>query len=146
MDFPNNPVSRWLIKKVLKKADAITATSNLLKRVCIDLLPASETKVQVIPFGVTVPRAPSEMPPSDTIKICFVKGHYKKYGPDILLKAMVLAKNKITNISLSIAGEGDMTPKLKRMVSELNLDDHVNFTGFVDNREIYNFIQQVTFL
>lgn len=142
IDFPSNPVKRYLIRKVLRNADHITATSQLLKDTVVKLLPGSDSKVTVIPFGVNIPDSVAEFPDSPPVKLCFIKVHYKKYGPDILLRAMAAVAKEIPDIKLSIAGYGEMTQSLKQMAQDLHLEKNVEFVGFIDNREIYPFIQK----
>ncbi len=141
IDFPSNWFKRTLIRKILTGADHITATSQLLKRVSEKLAPAISNRISVIPFGVRVLGSFRPLPPPTPPRLCFIKVHYRKYGPDILLKAMTRVKQVIPNIELSIAGEGELTPILRKMAADLNLSENVRFVGFIDNREIYDFIQ-----
>ena len=138
-------ISRALIKRVLKKADRITATSEFLKVRVRYLLPGAEKKTAVVPFGVAIP--PDIAPlPDNPVKICFIKAHRKKYGPDILLKALVEVKKRVPGIILSMAGEGEMTGELKALTAELGLKENVRFAGYIDNREIYDFLRQHHFM
>ena len=141
IDFPSNPVTRALIRRILKKADGITATSQFLKAAVEKLLPAAGAKTTVIPFGVTVPPEKPPMPAFSPVKICFLKAHREKYGPDILLQALARAVAKVPDIRLSLAGEGELTPQLKEMAAALKLEDNVTFTGYIDNDKIYDFIR-----
>ena len=107
IDFPSNALTRTLIRRILDKADGITATSHFLKDRVGQLSPGAIGKTTVIPFGVVIP--PDTAPiPEGTVKICFIKAHRKKYGPDILLKALAEVKKRIPDISLSLAGEGEI--------------------------------------
>ncbi len=142
IDFPSNSFKRYLIRKVLRSADHITATSQLLKNTVVKLLPDSDSRVTVIPFGVNIPDSVAAFPDSPPVKLCFIKVHYKKYGPDILLRAMAAVVKEIPDIKLSIAGYGEMTDMLKAMTRDLHLEKNVEFVGFIDNREIYPFIQK----
>jgi len=142
MDFPSNRLFRALIKRVLHQATHITATSNLLKKVVLQLTPDSDRKITVIPFGVIVPPEIVRPPLSPPVKVCFLKTHRPKYGPDILLRALAQVKEVVPEITLSIAGEGGLTQRLKQMTSELNLGENVRFVGFVPNPEVYTFLRQ----
>lgn len=146
IDFPTNPLNGWLVKRVLNSADYITATSQLLRKATLKLAPEVSPRLKVIPFGVNIPDQVSPLPPAIPPKLCFVKVHYKKYGPDILLRAMVRVKERIPNIKLSIAGEGELTPLLKSMTVELGLENNVEFAGFIDNRKVYSFIRRHHFM
>ncbi len=145
IDFPSNFLTRALVKRILHKADGITASSRFLKEVVKALVPEAEVKTTVIPFGVEIPPAVHPLP-SGPVKICFLKAHRKKYGPDILLRALVEVKKKIPGVQLSMAGEGELTETLKKMTVELDLEENVHFTGYIDNYRIYDFIRQHHFM
>lgn len=141
-----NPFYRFIIKKILKKATYVTATSEFLKKETLKLAPFVIDKVKITPFGVDVPDVFLPLPISPPIKICFIKNHRLIYGPDIILKALVKVKKHIPDIELSIAGEGEATPMIKKMVQELQLEKNVKLVGFVKNDEITSFIQQHHFM
>jgi glycosyltransferase involved in cell wall biosynthesis len=142
IDFPSNSLKRYLVRKVLRNADHITATSQLLRDTVVHLLPGSESRITVIPFGVKIPSSAADFPASPPVKLCFIKAHRRKYGPDILLRAMAVVAREMPDIRLSIAGCGEMTGKLRQMVTGLRLEKNVEFVGFIDNPEVYSFIQK----
>jgi glycosyltransferase involved in cell wall biosynthesis len=130
------------IKKALKRAAAVTATSKSLKSNVINFIPQVELKVELIPFGVKIPTSISEHPPVNTIKIGFTKALRKIYGPDTLLHAIAIVKNYIPNLEVNLAGDGEMKTELENLIKELNLVDNVNLVGFIDNEDIYEFIDK----
>ncbi len=142
IDFPNNWLKRAFIRRVLESADHITATSQLLRGVAEKLLPRIADKITIIPFGVRVLESFRPPPPLLPIRLCFIKAHKYKYGPDILLQAMTTVVKAIPSIQLSIAGVGELTPLLRKMTTELNLDGNVEFVGSIDNAKIYDFVQE----
>ena len=141
IDLPGNTPKQWFIRFALKRATRITATSRFLRGRTINLLPEAAAKTEVIPFGVDVP---SEIatPPDGPVRLCYIKSHRPKYGPDILLKAMARVRETIPDVTLSLAGRGEMTEELKQLAKDLRLEDAVDFTGFVPNAEIYSFIRR----
>lgn len=57
-------------------------------------------------------------------------------GPDLLLHAFFLAKEKLHNFQLVFAGpDGGMLTELKRIVADQNMDKHVHFIGYVDGTD-----------
>ena len=56
-------------------------------------------------------------------------------GPDIIVKAIALAKKQIPNIKLFVTGTGKLRPYLDELVKELNLEDNVKFFGFVTGKK-----------
>jgi len=141
IDFPSNTLKRWLIRRILRSATAISATSDLLKKHVVSLAADCEAKTSVIPFGVEPPDQTVPLP-DGPVRLCFIKAHRPKYGPDVLLKAFARARKKIDNLHLSIAGDGEMTSKLKDLAQSLDIDDSVEFVGFVPNEQIFDFLAQ----
>jgi glycosyltransferase involved in cell wall biosynthesis len=94
----------------------------------------------VIPFGVTLPDVVAPFPPPPP-KLCFIKAHRRKYGPEVLLRALKLVKKEIPDIKLTMAGEGEMTAELKHLTGELGLDENVDFVGFIPNDRIYSLLK-----
>lgn len=146
IDFPDNWLKRSLIRRVLRGADHITATSQLLKAVTEKLLPEAVDMLSVIPFGVNVPKTITPPPQTGPIRLCFIKGHRRKYGPEILLQALAEAKQAGPNLKLTIAGEGELTFQLREFTAELGLTDMVEFVGFIDNNKVYDLIRDHHFM
>jgi len=140
--LPNSFFKNYYIKKVLKKANAIMATSNYLKKKVIDYYPKIAIKTEVIPFGVNIPSSTSDFPQPDTIKICFTKALKEIYGPDTLLHAIAIVRNYIPNLEVNLAGEGEMKSDLEKIIKDSNLESIVNLVGFINNSDIYEFIRK----
>ena len=141
VDLPRNPLYRYLIRRTLKRAYRVTATSDFLKRVSLELVPEIEGRIDVIPFGVAIPASPYP-PPAGPVKLCFIKMHRRKYGPEVLLKAFAEACQRMPDLRLTMAGEGEMTPALRELASGLGVTDSVQFIGFVPNDRIYTLLQE----
>jgi len=67
--------------------------------------------------------------------ILFVGNIIWAKGPEILLYAFKLLKKK-KNLKLIFVGDGHFLEKLKRKTSELKLDKHVIFTGWVSRKDL----------
>ena len=52
------------------------------------------------------------------------------------LKTVIKAVSTLENCELSIAGDGESLPMLKRLVSDLNCGDKVFFTGYLPDKEL----------
>jgi glycosyltransferase involved in cell wall biosynthesis len=60
-------------------------------------------------------------------------GRIKRYkGVELLLRALVEARQHRPDLSLDIAGSGDDRPRLEALATTLGLGDAVRFLGFVD--------------
>ena len=141
VDLPHNPLQRLLIRKVLRQADRITATSHFLSKVTTDLQRRVADEIAVIPFGVELPPQ-VEPAPAGPFKLCFIKAHRRKYGPDVLLRAVALVRSEMADIRLTLAGEGELTSELRRLAADLDIHRQVDFVGFVPNDEIYSLLER----
>jgi len=140
IDFPDNYLKKTLVRKILNSADRITATSQFLKDQTLQLVPELDTLTDVIPFGVDIPQKTKYDRDDDLIKLAFIKVHYKKYGPDLLIRAFDRALKANRRLRLIMAGEGEMTPYLKELVNRMNLNEYVTFTGFIENTKMAEFL------
>lgn len=61
----------------------------------------------------------------------------KQKGQWHLLKAFSILHKKIKNIRLIILGDGELREELKKLAINLNIDDAVDFIGFIDNPYAY---------
>jgi glycosyltransferase involved in cell wall biosynthesis len=142
VEFPSGPLSRGLIRKVLTRADHVTATSRELKRVAAALCPTAEVKTTVIPFGVSLPPEPAVPQPELPLRLIFAKHHHPRYAPEVLIKAMVEVVKVIPDVKLTLAGAGPTSEELHKLADDLNLSDVISFPGFIPPAEMYRQIQE----
>ena len=140
IDKPRNPLLRPFVSRILNSADQVTATSLMLKKACLNLAPAVDSKITVIPFGVEFPKDVEPLP-TGAFRLCFIKKHTPKYGPEILVRAVAELIGEGLDIRLVMAGSGNLTESLKRTVEDLKLTDRISFAGFVDSAEINSTLQ-----
>jgi len=55
----------------------------------------------------------------------------KRYGQYVAIKAIEIVKDEIPNVQLNILGYGEYESELKKLTSELNLNDYVQFCGYI---------------
>jgi glycosyltransferase involved in cell wall biosynthesis len=139
VDFPSSWFRKRYLRKVLRNADRLTATSRFLADTTAKLAPGIGSKLDVIPFGVDIPEQVADFP-DGPLRLCYIKGHKPIYGIDLLLKAMVSLKERSPGIKLTIAGQGPSTANLKALSSRLDLDDVVTFAGLLDRDDIYRLL------
>lgn len=64
--------------------------------------------------------------------IGYVGGLSKIKGCDVLIRALPLLRQRISNFRVLIAGDGPARMELEKLVATLGLEDIVSFLGFVD--------------
>jgi glycosyltransferase involved in cell wall biosynthesis len=60
----------------------------------------------------------------------------KRYGQDVAIRAVRIARETIPGIILYIMGLGKYEPELVRLAADLNLDGHVRFCGYLPYDEM----------
>jgi len=140
-DFPKKSfIHEKLLKYNLKKADLILSTSKVM---------ADETKkyidkdILITPFGVDIDKFKINninKTVEDGLVIGTIKTLEEKYGIEYLIKAFQIVKNrnKNLNIKLKIAGKGSKESDLKKLCKELNIENYVEFLGFVNPNDVPN--------
>lgn len=150
MKFPQkNFINKSILKHNLKTADAICATSHTIKDY---LKPVTNKAVHVIPFGVDInvfrKREVASLFDKGTFVIGCIKALEELYNIDILIRAFAVLKQKHLNkkIKLIIIGVGSEESELKALVTELNLNEDVTFTGRIAFSEVSNYFNMLDVL
>ncbi|KYH44978.1 glycosyltransferase [Branchiibius sp. NY16-3462-2] len=95
----------------------------------------------VIPDQVTVTNLPNPVrdlhgeprPPEDPFRfVCVARLSYQK-GQDVLLRAFAMARTRLPNARLDLVGTGPQEQELRDLANDLDLNDSVEFSGFVKN-------------
>lgn len=131
-DFPiKSPIHKMIIKYNLKKADYIMSTSNVMKE---ETKKYTDKEILVTPFGVDTNKFYVNKCEHKDIVIGTIKTLEEKYGIQYLIKAfkMVKDKNKDILLKLRIGGKGSQQEYLMELCRELNIENDVEFLGFVN--------------
>lgn len=138
----NSKVIRALLTFFLKQSDEVRANSSHtvaeIERLC-------GVKAEIIPYGATISEtasAPSAQP-DGVPTLLFCGRLIQRKGIDVLLNAMpaILAKREV---KLVITGEGDRKTEWQELSSQLQLDSHVEFAGFVSNERLSELYRDCT--
>lgn len=121
---------RWMTRKVLKSAKICTSDSNYMADEMRNLVPKNGLDITICNFGV-----PESSLPMKKEKIIYSnRSHNPLYRIDEVIRAFSrfidLSPDK--DWSLVLAGKGTMTDPLIELTRELNLQNKVEFIGFVD--------------
>jgi glycosyltransferase involved in cell wall biosynthesis len=147
LDYPESKELKYLVpilKKALRNASHIHCISTALKKSLIENFDIDERKITIIPNGVDLKNFSPE-------KRANLK---KKYGADFLIinvsrltpknnveTTLKVLKNVIEKIDdklikYLIVGEGPQKDDLKRIISQLGLNEYVEFLGWIDHKEL----------
>jgi glycosyltransferase involved in cell wall biosynthesis len=142
-EFPlKSPLHKWLIGKVLRSADKITATSRMLAQSANRLLRAKR-EISVIPFGVDLKQYKfKSREKAKEVHIGTVRNLMPKYGLEFLIKAFADLKNSGNEIRLTVVGDGELRPKLEALTLELKMGEFIRFAGFVPNHKVVDYLHK----
>lgn len=126
----------------------LLVVSNVLKQTYIkNGFP--EQNIHVIPLGIRSDlvfpiRALCDLPRNrnGTLRLLFVGRLVPEKAPDVAINALEVLKRKygVQDVSLDIIGQGpkEYTLSLKNTVLELNLEENVNFLGWLEHSLIFD--------
>lgn len=129
----------WALRRLelrcLSKADIIVVLSEYSRSLVASLLPASSSKVHVIPGGTKI--GSSLELPSDTRskEIVTVRRLEWRMGIDILLDAFARSELASDGWSVRIVGDGAEKHTLQRLAKSLGIESEVEFTGRVSEEQ-----------
>lgn len=132
--FPReSSLKRKIIEHNLKSADYLMSTSKDMAR---ETKKYTNKDIMITPFGVDINVfKPIEVERDKNIVIGTIKTLEPHYGIDFLIKAFGLLCKSHNNIVLKIGGKGSELESLKALVKQLNIEDKVEFLGFLSQEE-----------
>ena len=130
-------LSKYLVKSTLRNSNAIICVSEFLKKE-INSIGIKKNKFFVIPMGANTknfkPKDKNKARqslnlPKDKKIILFVGHLVTRKGVEYLIRSIKIVLKKDKNILCCIVGKGILENALKKLTSELNLEDYVRFLG-----------------
>lgn len=148
MKFPHkNIFTRFIVKYNLRKADAVCATSNVLKTHIRQLV---NKRVEVIPFGVDLEEFMNKpaLKDKNAFTIGCVKSLEKNYNIRSLILSFAELKTRYParNLRLVIVGEGAERESLQNLVAELHIQEQVTFEGKLPHEQVADKINELDVL
>lgn len=145
-----NKIIAKFINLTLKYSSLHTVVSEYMIKDAIDA-GSSPSKIRVVYNGINLDKIPLlggaeilqryKITKDDFIILYLGRLHPKKC-PDDLMKAFPKVVEKVPNARLIFAGKGEEETKLKRLVSDLNLNGNVIFAGFVSEDEKWDLLKR----
>lgn len=127
----------WLFRRILKKADYVTACSRNLLIEAQKRVPEVEGKSGVINNGIDMEEFNQREKHVHSRPYIFsLANFYHHKGLDILIMAFKSVTEKYKNIDLIITGDGIMKEDYRRLAGLLGLKDKVIFWGSADRRAV----------
>ena len=134
-----NPAICAMEKEGMDSADRIIAVSNYTRNTIINNYHIQPDKVITVYNAVDsvdpVERMEYEKDSGEKI-VSFLGRITMQKGPEYFLQAASLVLQKMKNVRFVMAGKGDLLNSMIRRAAELNISDHIQFRGFLNNCEV----------
>ena len=138
-------------KKQLEWTDKIVVVSSALKNFLVKKYGLPEAKLICCPNGINqdtividqnvVLEIKRKYGIANQFVVGFVGSIIKWHRVDLLIEACRLLHRENRNIVVLIIGDSDLVPALKRLSSELGVENRVIFVGRVPHSEVFNYVE-----
>jgi glycosyltransferase involved in cell wall biosynthesis len=140
-------LKHWLVeKRVYSRCDRFIVLSKAFGNILHQEYQVPWSKIHIIPGGVDLTRFQPNLPrqeartqlnwPQDRAILFTPRRLVHRMGLDKLLIALAKIKPKIPDVWLAIAGKGPLKASLEQQATELGLNDHVKFLGFLPDDQL----------
>jgi glycosyltransferase involved in cell wall biosynthesis len=144
--------ARRLERLMVERAFAISTVSSAMRDYLVQRAPGEGTKIEVIPnavdfawFGLQDHRESMRQQMkirAEVAVIGFVGSIFAYHGVDRMIEAAhKLANKSATAFQFLVVGDGEILANLKQLAVDLNVAEHIIFTGNVPHAEVYKYIQ-----
>ena len=140
----DKPIIGKLVRRILKGAKLITTDAHHMEDV-MRKMGVKEVPIAQINFGIDTDKfspkkvsakVKSRYQISDTINIVSMRNFDDIYDIPTFIQAAFKAYKTLPNVRFYLGGRGPKEGELKALISELQIDDVIQFLGFVDNNEL----------
>lgn len=137
-DFPKkSPLHRAALKYSLDKCSWLLSTSKVMAQ---ETRKYTDKPIVITPFGVDMELFNPSLrvrEPGGPFIVGTVKALERKYGIDILLRAVAAIKRRRSDldIRLRIAGKGSLEGELKMLAEKLDIADITTWLGFIPQED-----------
>lgn len=124
---------------------ALTCTDTMRDRLVGRGAPPAKTFVMLNvpdPAQFTEPHLPdANAAPQPCFRLITHGTIKKRYGHEVLIRAVALARATLPGLELTIAGDGPLRASLEVLTRELGLEANVHFTGYVPEARLHELLR-----
>lgn len=142
-------IRRFIEREALRQSDRIVVLSRFTKELLREAHGIAGERVDIIPGGVDLERFQPAADkaatrralgiPGDRFVLLTVRNLVPRMGLENLLEAMTDVVREIPGVLLVIGGTGPLGEKLRRVVSERGIANHVLFAGFIPDERLADY-------
>jgi glycosyltransferase involved in cell wall biosynthesis len=143
----NSPLFRKLKKFAINNASLVTVNSSVTEKVTKELAVDSKTPLLRLPTGILPLHVLDKTKTSELRTqlqkqskeklILFVGRLSEEKGVREAIQATAKLIGAGTSVRLIVVGEGHEKEAFNKLVDELNINQHVDFLGWIENKDIY---------
>jgi glycosyltransferase involved in cell wall biosynthesis len=137
----NTSIKDWIERKVYRRCDRFIVLSESFGTILYKHYQVPWDKIYIVPGGVDCDRFDLNLSRFAARELLHWKQNrlilftprrlVRRMGIDVLLKALAKVKSRIPDVLLLIAGKGTLKNELEEKATELELNNHVKFLGFL---------------
>lgn len=139
-------LKHWVEKRVYNRCDRFIVLSKAFGTILHQNYQVPWSKIHIIPGGVDINRFQPNLSreqareqltwPQDRIILFTPRRLVHRMGIDVLLTALAKIKPKISDVWLAVAGKGKLRDSLEQQATELELNNHVKFLGYLPDEQL----------
>lgn len=139
-------VKHWLEQRVYNHSDRFIVLSKAFGTILHQNYQVPWSKIHIIPGGVDIHRFQPNLSreqareqlnwPQDRMILFTPRRLVHRMGIDVLLTALAKIKPKIPEVWLAVAGKGSLRDSLEQQATQLELNNHVKFLGFLPDEQL----------
>lgn len=134
MNFILNKLAKLIEENIYPKIDVLIFESEENRQKALNLRKLSFSNSVIIHTGIEIPKISNNRTKKNKINLFYIGRLVKiKAVDNLVLSIKYLQQNDINKIHINIIGEGELSEKLKRLISVNNLEYVVTLHGFVND-------------
>lgn len=141
-EFPNRSfIHKFIFQRAVRSAKMVCSTSEDMAREAGKWV---KREYEITPFGVDLSRFKENKSTKDTLVLGTVKSLEEVYGIDRLIELYADFRKVYSKPSkLAIFGKGSQLESLKKLTTELAIEEHVSFEGYVSGKQLVEAFQSL---
>jgi glycosyltransferase involved in cell wall biosynthesis len=136
----------WVEQAVYRRGTAFITLSDAFRQVLVRKFGVDPDRVHLVPGGVDADRFDTEMSrreardrlgwPTDRPIVVSVRRLAHRMGLENLIEAVRLARRRLPDLLVLIAGKGPLEDALRAQIASYGLENHVRLLGFVPEADL----------
>jgi glycosyltransferase involved in cell wall biosynthesis len=123
----------------MAQADHVISVSHYTRRIICERYGIDPGKITVVhnaAAGTQTGQSKEKTQRSGGQNVLFLGRITYQKGPEYFVKAAAIVREALPDVRFVMAGDGDLAPRIRELVAELNLEDRFLFAGFLDGAEV----------